>query len=359
MNKNGNIILNSIKESEQSVDYQRKIPAGYIEVKLSTKGKIGAPEVVHVRNFKVSEILALSLTEKKDLPIRLIDILNDAIFEDVDVANWHEKEVEELMIYIYMTFFKPVLSDIPYPLSEKDYEIIGNQPDGEEKIKALNEGKWIPKTSINISQSVDTYTLEEDFSPNITITSKKTGFHVTFGFIKYGDQLKIRKWIDTFFAEKESSFEKIKKQLEYNQGIEIQLKDNPSALNKLIPINKEEEEAYNNYILEKARVVTDTAYIISIIDFNGQDISNLTIGEKYELLCNDARIDYNLISALGKKQKKLQFGIKPEVSMKNPITGEIEKKMLSFRIPFIIQSMRVSTTNEYDDECDDETFDTL
>ena len=77
------------------------------------------------------------------------------------------------------------------------------------------------------------------------------------------------------------------------------------------------------------------------------------------MLCNDARIDYNLISALGKKQKKLQFGIKPEVSMKNPITGEIEKKMLSFRIPFIIQSMRVSTTNEYDDECDDETFDTL
>ena len=357
MNRNGNIILTSLKETEQAVDTYRQVPVGYIEVRLSTKGRVGAPSVVHVRNFKVSEILALSLTERKDLPIRLIDILNDAIYEDVDVAEWHEKEVEELMVYIFMTFYKPIINDIPYPLSEKDFDIIRQQTDGEEKVKAIQEGKWVPKTSVNIGQSVDTYEISDDFSPNVTITSKKTGFHVTFGFIKYGDQLKIRKWMESYFANEEARFDRIKKQLEYNQGINNQLKDNPSALNKLIPIDKEEEEAYNNYTLKKAQAITDTAYIVSIIDFNGTDVSNLSISEKYEQLAEDARIDYNLISALGKKQRKLQFGIKPEVEMKNPITSEVEKKMLSFRIPLIIQSMRLSQSNEYDDECDDETSD--
>ena len=96
MNKNGNLILTSLMESEREVKEVSSTPDGYIEVKLSTKGKVGAPSVVHVRNFKVSEIISLSLSSNADLPIRLIDILNDMILEDTDVFNWHEKEIEEL-----------------------------------------------------------------------------------------------------------------------------------------------------------------------------------------------------------------------------------------------------------------------
>lgn len=352
--KQNNIILNSLKEAEQEVNDIRNIPAGYIEVRLSTKGKIGAPPLIHVRNFKVSEILALSLTDKRDLPVRLIDILNDAIYEDVDVANWHEKEVEELMVYIFMTYYKPVITDIPFPLSDKDIEIIKKQPEGEEKVKALQEGKWVPKTSVNIGQSVDVFEIDDNFSPNITITSKKTGFYVKFGFIKYGDQLKVKKWLESYFAKEEQRFEKTKRQIEYNQGITNQLRDNPSVIDKLISIDKEEEEAFTEFQLRKAQAITDVSYIISILNFNGQDVSNLSLSDKYNLLADDARIDCNLISALGRKQKKLNFGLKPEVDMKNPITGEVEKKMLSFRIPLILQSMRLPESNEYDDECDDE-----
>ena len=54
------------------------------------------------------------------------------------------------------------------------------------------------------------------------------------------------------------------------------------------------------------------------------------------------------------RQRKMQFGIKPEVSMKNPITGEVVKRPLSFRIPSIIQAMQVCGSDEYDDGYDDE-----
>ena len=122
MNKNGNLILTSLMEADTYVKEVSSIPEGYIEVKLSTNGKVGAPSVVHVRNFKVSEIISLSLSGNSDLPIRLISILNDMILEDTDVFNWHEKEIEELMVYIFLSFYKPILTDVPFPFTDEDFK---------------------------------------------------------------------------------------------------------------------------------------------------------------------------------------------------------------------------------------------
>ena len=354
MNKNGNLILTSLMESEREVKEVSSTPDGYIEVKLSTKGKVGAPSVVHVRNFKVSEIISLSLSSNADLPIRLIDILNDMILEDTDVFNWNEKEIEELMVYIFLSFYKPVLTDIPFPFTEEDFKAMESEPNGKEKVKDIKEGRWVPKTTIDIAYGVDTFDLPENFSPRITITNKKTGFYVVFDYIKYGDQLVIKRWMDSYFAEDEKRFERIKKQIEINRGINNQLVDNPNKIDSLIPIDKDEEEQFKDYLVKRAQVITDVSNIVSIVDFNGQDLSNMSIGDKYELLKDDARLDYNLISKMSARQRKMQFGIKPDVSMKNPITEEVVKRPLSFRIPSIIQAMQVCGSDEYDDGYDDE-----
>lgn len=354
MNKNGNLILTSLMESEREVKEVSSTPDGYIEVKLSTKGKVGAPSVVHVRNFKVSEIISLSLSSNADLPIRLIDILNDMILEDTDVFNWNEKEIEELMVYIFLSFYKPVLTDVPFPFTEEDFKNMESEPNGKEQVKDIKEGRWVPKTTIDIAYGVDTFDLPENFNPRITITNKKTGFYVVFDYIKYGDQLVIKRWMDSYFAEDEKRFERIKKQIEINRGINNQLIDNPDKIESLIPIDKDEEEQFRDYLVKRAQVITDVSNIVSIVDFNGQDLSNMSIGDKYELLKDDARLDYNLISKMSARQRKIQFGIKPEVSMKNPLTGEVVKRPLSFRIPSILQAMQVCGSDEYDDGYDDE-----
>ena len=247
MNKNGNLILTSLMESEREVKEASSTPEGYIEVKLSTKGKVGAPSVVHVRNFKVSEIISLSLSSNADLPVRLIDILNDMILEDTDVFTWHEKEIEELMVYIFLSFYKPVLTDIPFPFTEEDFKAMESEPNGKEKVKDIKEGRWVPKTTVDIAYGVDTFDLSENFSPRITITNKKTGFYVVFDYIKYGDQLVIKRWMDSYFAEDEKRFERIKKQIEINRGINNQLIDNPNKIDSLIPIDKDEEEQFKDY----------------------------------------------------------------------------------------------------------------
>lgn len=354
MKPNNSIILTSLEDAETEVKKEINLPPGYIEVELSTKGRVGAPAIVHIRNFKVNEIIALSLTDVKDIPMRLIHALNDMIYEDVDVGEWHENEVVELLLYLFMTFYKGSIDDIPFQFTEEDLEKISKLEKGDEQVAAIKSGQFVPKTSINIGKDVDTYDIPDDFSPIVTITNKKTGFYVTFGFIKYGDQLVIKKWLNSYFAEDEAKFESIRRKVEYNRGLANQLQDNPEVLDKLLTINPEEEEAYNDYLIRRTQAITEVARLVSVIDYNGQDVSNLSIGEKYELMSQDARIDYNMITKLAKRQEKLQFGIKPEVRMKNPITGEVVKRPLSFRVYSVLQAMWLPRDDDYDDGSDDE-----
>ena len=353
-NKREKVILSSIGEAEREVQTAKKVPAGYIEVRLSTKGKVGAPALVHVRNFKISDIIALSMSGILDLPVRLISILNEAILEDVDVAQWHEKEIEELMVYIFLQFYSGVLRDVKFPITEEDREVIKNSPHGEERLQDLDDGKWVPRTDINIAKGVSTYDVPNDYSPRVTITNKKTGFKVTFDYIRYGDQLVIKNWLDSYFAQDEARFARIKKQIEINNDLSSQFLDNPNYLDKYIEIDKDEESAYRDYLIRRTQAITDIAHIVSIVEIDGEDISKLSVGEKYEKLAHDARIDYNLIAHLSKLQAKTPIGIQPEVEMLDPITNEVVKRPFSFRIPTIIQALQLSGTDDYDDCFDDE-----
>lgn len=352
MNKNGSIILNSLSESEKFVNSKASVPAGYLEVRLSTKGRVGAPEVFHIRNFKVSEIITLSMSDNRELPIRLIEILNDMILEDVDVADWHENEIEETMLYIFITFYKETLEEVPFVYDDNDIEFLSKTTDGEKLIEDLKSGKWIPKVSINIPSQVETYDIDDSFNPRIKITNKKTGFHITFDYIKYGDQIVIKQWMDSFFKKEESRFDKIKRSLEYNRGIMNQLSNSPESIDKFIPIDKAEENAYKEYLVKRVQVITDVSQIVSIVDFNGEDVSNLSVGEKYERFSNEALIDFGLISSLNEKQESQRFGIKPEVSVADPITKEVVKRPISFRISTFIQAMQLSGNDNYDNGYD-------
>lgn len=349
-NLNDNIIYNSLKEAEVGTQTTRELPPGYLEVRLSTKGKLGAPEVVHVRNFKVSDIVALSMVADNDIAAKLIDVLNDMIYENVDVSQWHEKEIEELMVYIFKTFYKSTLEDIDFPLTDKDYEILKER----DRYEDVKSGKWTPKTSIVIDKDVDIYDLPEDFNSKITVTNRRTGFYCTFNYVKYGDQLIIKRWLDSYYAEQEQRFRLLKSQIQINNNLLKKMQENPEVVSNFIPYNPEDEKAYSDYMTERLKTLSEIVRIISIVDYNGQDVSNLSVGDKYALIKDDARIDYGLISKLNKRQQKLKFGINPEVSMRSPITGEVVKRPFSFRLPIILQAMQLSGLDDYDDGYDDE-----
>lgn len=337
-----NIILQNqdaiLRVAQEEVN--NPVPAGYIEIRLSTKGKVGAPAVFHVRNFKVREIVALTLTSEEDLPVRLINTLNQMIYEDVDVANFHEREVEELMIYIYLNFFQKTFVNIPYTLDENDLKYLDD-----DLIKDIQDGKWKPSFDIDIEKDMSTYDIPENYNPNITITNKTTGFYVTFGYIKYGDRLTIKRWLDKVFSEDDSKFKNTKMKIIHNNDIINNHKD----LANLYELSEEEEKDYEEYSLRRLETLTEVSQIISVVDYNGMDVSKMNLDEKYNLLSEDSRIDYGMISKLASRQNKNPIGIKPDITFISPITHEPVTRRFSFRIPVILQAMQLYGDSNYDD----------
>lgn len=323
-------------EAEQN---SQIIPPGYIEVRLSTKGKLGAPEVLHVRNFKVGELISLSLASEAELPRRLTGTLNGMIIEDVDVANFHEKEVEELMVCIYTSFYKNVLEDVVFPLEQEDLDYLKEH--NPKLLEDVKNKKWVPRTTINIVQNASLYDIPDNFNSDITIKNKDTGFFVTFGYIKYGDRLTVKEFLDQLYQEQELKYKGIQKQIEKGD----------------INIDPTLEREYTDYLTEKFEALTDISKLISVKNYNGLDISDMGIAEKYELMSKDARIDYGMIAKLSAKQNKTPFGLKPEVQMMNPITHQMCERGFSFRIPLIIQALSIHGPDKYDDGSDDEDVD--
>ena len=339
-------MLSTLNQEVQRAKNLASVPPGYIEVALSTKGRVGAPALVHVRNFTVGELLELSLTTDTDLPRRLIAALNKAIYEDTDVANWHESEIEELLIYIYAEFYKSTLDSVEFPLLEEDYEFVKNGPDGEQRCKDLREHKWVPRTSITLLRDIDPYEVSDDYSPEITIKNKKTGFYVTFGYIKYGDRLLVKDWLDKVYRDEEKQFDALVETLKHNSSVA-----DPA---KRLPVDPAEKEAYSDFVAKKLGTLTEVSRLISVVNYNGQDVSKMDIDEKYKLLSQDARIDYGMIAKLAARQDKQPFGLKPFIHMVNPLTDEPCVRRFSFRILSILQAMQLSGSDEYDDGFDDE-----
>ena len=339
-------MLSTLNQEVQRAKNLASVPPGYIEVALSTKGRVGAPAIVHVRNFTVGELLELSLTTDTDLPRRLIAALNKAIYEDTDVANWHESEIEELLIYIYAEFYKSTLDSVEFPLLEEDYEFVKNGPDGEQRCKDLREHKWVPRTSITLLRDIDPYEVSDDYSPEITIKNKKTGFYVTFSYIKYGDRLLVKDWLDKVYRDEEKQFDALVETLKHNSSVA-----DPA---RRLPVDPAEKEAYSDFVAKKLGTLTEVSRLVSVVNYNGQDVSKMNVDEKYKLLSQDARIDYGMIAKLAARQDKQPFGLKPFIHMINPLTNEPCVRRFSFRILSILQAMQLSGSDEYDDGFDDE-----
>ena len=339
-------MLSTLNQEVQRAKNLASVPPGYIEVALSTKGRVGAPAIVHVRNFTVGELLELSLTTDTDLPRRLIAALNKAIYENTDVANWHESEIEELLIYIYAEFYKSTLDSVEFPLLEEDYGFVKSGPDGEQRCKDLREHKWVPRTSITLLRDIDPYEVSDDYSPEITIKNKKTGFYVTFSYIKYGDRLLVKDWLDKVYRDEEKQFDALVETLKHNSSV-----TDPA---KRLPVDPAEKEAYSDFVAKKLGTLTEVSRLISVVNYNGQDVSKMDVDEKYKLLSQDARIDYGMIAKLAARQDKQPFGLKPFIHMINPLTNEPCVRRFSFRILSILQAMQLSGSDEYDDGFDDE-----
>ena len=349
--KLGNNPLETLVKIEEE-SKKTLVPAGYIPVELSTKGLVGAPKIFHIRNFTTKDIMDLAITPEDDLPTRIVYMLNSMIFEDdVDVSDFHENEVVETIIELYKTFYSPMLPDVAFPIEDSDYEWLRAHNTEQEylnKKQSLENGSWVPRFDIDL-QKLNKFKIDpSSFSSKATVKNNKTGFSITFGLPKFGDSIIIKKWLEEEYGAKERTFAHTKRMVELRDSIIDEFKAGVAVdLTKLPYVDPEKEKEWFELQREKSLLLMDVIRALHLQKIDGQDVSELPIKERIELL-QDPRIDIALTKKLDNYFDSLKFGINNNLEIVNPITKEMCVRKYPFRFLDILQAVQVSEADGYD-----------
>lgn len=344
---------------EAKAETEYEVPSGYIAIELSTHGLLGAPKRFHVRNFDTSDLLNLALSEDEELPEKVAKMLDDLILEEeVSVTDFHEKEVVELLARLYQAFYANTLKEIDFPWEEADLdwirEKLGNTSEASEKIMDLRSRRWVPKVDINLAD-VETYDLDpETFKTKITLTDKASGFKAGFSYPRYGDVIVLRNFILQVYREQDKQFASIRDTLKFRRDAEERLRRGEDITLSRIPnIPETEREKFKKYEIEKSIFSAIAIKALHLVNFDGQDVTNLSLKERIEL-ARDPRLDYKMMKAVNEFYEKMKIGLKEEMAMINPIKGVVETRKYSFRLIDLLQAIKLYESTEFDIEFESE-----
>jgi len=344
--------LAALTEVKNEARVMSEVPLGYVAIELSTKGKVGAPKIFHIRNFRTTDLVSISLTSQDDLPETMCNLLDSMIFEkDVSVRNWHEKEVTELIVRLYMIYFSPVLENIEFEPLEEDWDFLKKDV-GEERYLSMRDdfmrGDWVPKTTINLTL-IETHDLDEKFSSILRLSSKKTGLSATFTYPKFGDAIIIRKFLKSYFEKDTKRFSNIKRSIQIKNELERRVYDGEEIdLTKIPYVSELDLKEYATFETQKALIAVDVVRSLNFLEFDGKDLSNSSFEDKLDV-AKDPRVDYTLAKKVEDYYADLKFGINDEeVKMYNPITRTTVTRGYSFRLVDILQAVGSFESDEYD-----------
>jgi len=115
--------LDKVQRAREEFDSKIAMPEGYVEVVLSTRGRIGAPAKFYIRNFSPEDLMSLGLADKEDVPLKL---------------------------YLFdLLYFKNSMIDEPLVIRRKTLEKIVNT-----STEQINLSKMIIATPENIDEAV-------------------------------------------------------------------------------------------------------------------------------------------------------------------------------------------------------------
>jgi hypothetical protein len=128
--------------------------------------------------------------------------------------------------------------------------------------------------------------------------------------------------------------------------------DEGKDITNIDPINDSDFLRWQMYEARKAKYATKAAEALYLVKYNDVDLSNASVEEKIRYI-DSPLFDVNLSKAVEEHFTKLNFGLNPEIEIRNPVTGEVCKRQFTFRLLDILQALQLPNANEYDINYDD------
>ncbi len=332
------------EEITHKIESKTEIPTSYIEVNLSTKGKLYAPVSFHIRNFTVEDLIGIAIVDDETLPLKIIEMLQKIVWEkDVDVRTFHESEIKETLYTLYKTFYSPILSGIEYKLVDSDWDFLANIYGGKDTAEFRDYERKIknreikPKFDLDL-RAIKTYTLPEDFKKEAKVT-KKNGFTCKYAMPQYGDVLFIKEYIEERFKQEDRKFERLAKMIQFEEDAQERFRKGENINLASIPsISNDDKKAYNEYQTLKSACILVALRAIHLIEYKGEDVRNKTLEEKFKL-AQDPELDYGTFKKVTDAFSKVKIGLDPNVTILNPITGGPTQYEYDFRLFTLLEAI--------------------
>lgn len=320
------------------------VPEGYITIELSTKGKCYAPPIFHMKNFSTESIVDLTLTQEDEVAIRVAEMLDDLILEPgISVKDFNEKEVIETLVRLYRVFYTPKMENITYELTDKDWEFIAEQEGGMDsdgyrnRKRDYDTKRWKPTFSIDLNK-VHIFDIDDDFKKSARI-KKPNGFTCKYELPKYGDSIFAAEYVKNRWRLKDKQYENIGRMLKFKQDSEQRWRNGENINLSSIPqVSAEDEKKYYEYAREKSKDVMKTLKVLHLTEFNGMDLTGMTLEEKFQF-ADDPQLDFPTFNKIMTKFDELPVGVDPNVDIVNPVTGVSEKYNFPFRVDTFLQAI--------------------
>lgn len=358
-NLGGAIDPEAIAAKRYEMEDRIKCPPGYIPAMLSTRGLIsGAPAEFFVRNFSPEDIVELGLSDSRDLPLRLIKVLNKLIYnpagqKPIRVEDFHEKEVVELLLLIYEKFYTTVFANQTWIPDEEDINFLkqrygGDNDEFRRRIKALKDGEWKPKFDLDISRDISYYEIPDDFKHTVHIereffnaeTNKMEPFVCEFSLPKFGDFVIIKEFLDQKYDLEDRRHASIVNTINFQRDAEQRVRDGENIdLTKIHHASAKEQEMLDDYETTKSLMAITASKALYLSNFDGKDVSHLPI-EKKIAMAQDPRLDYSTFTEVQRILDSLEFGYKEEITVHNPIQEKVTTRKYTFQLSDLLEAIR-------------------
>lgn len=343
-----------LNDARQTLDDIVKAPEGYVEVRLSTRGKVGAPAKFWIRNFMPEDLMKLSVTNDNDMPIKVTEVLDNMIWNDpncpkeqrITVKKFHEKEVIELLLFVYETFYTSVFPEQTWIMTEEDNEYLKNMYGGKDsdayrdRIRALENGEWKPTFDLDISK-LQFHEVPDDFKTSVRVKRKIAGKDVSvlFSLPKFGDFITLKFFIDEIYAKEDRRWASVAEIVKFREDAKERLRKGENVNFRSIPnITPKDEEDFEKYQEEKAVFTMTATKALYMQEFNGQSLVDMPLEERVQY-ARDPRVDYSLFQQAQKLFDKLEFGYKEEITVFDPIMQKVVNRNYTFQLADLLQAI--------------------
>ena len=304
------------------------IPSGYIEMKLSSCGKLSVPSKIHVKDYTIEDIFKVS-EEHGNIVKNILSIMDNIIFEDINPYDLHEEDLKEILVSVYNSFWSPYIRDYNFLAlaNKEDLDDLEETKSKEVRYK-FEKGEYELSVDINLRELKTKPILKELVEP-LTLSDKEGKDVLQIRLPRIGDIIIATEFIEEKFAHEEQVFMSM---------------DFSTA-------NATQREAYENYQEIRTYELYKTLRALQIqgtmTDDGFKDLTDVAIETKLEAFNQVPYSAWVAFDSEIKKQKLEDFGIIDTVEIISPITNNKIIRSCLFQLMELIPTSKLQNSSRY------------